>query len=191
MSPKKGPVFHRKYIWLQQNWFFQGTFVAPSIFQAQKIDQISPKLARWSHAWFKASHGCLDAYRFEKTLLSLTRMDQWMQSFPSHSWWKSRYYITCLSKKNSHIWIPTFYSLYSPHELFKKKACLQGLPPTSTSTVLWSLPWVQVVDGAMPCISMPWRCRPAKMKRCMELRLVGCSLGRWRLPTFWWWALQL
>ena len=84
----------------------------------------------------------------------------------------------------------TFSSLNSPHE-FSKKQRLEGLPPTSTSTVLWSLPWVQVVDGVMPCISMPWRCRLAKMKRCMELRRVACSFGCWRSSaTFWWWALQ-
>ena len=73
----------------------------------------------------------------------------------------------------------TFSSLSSPHE-FSKKQRLEGLPPTSTSTVLWSLPWVQVVDGVMHCISMPWRCRLAKMKRCMELRPVACSFGCWR-----------
>ena len=93
---------------------------------------------------------------------------------------KSTYYIHDCPWKFPYLdRMDSFSSLNSPHE-FSKKQRLEGLPPTSTSTVLWSLPWVQVVDGVMHCISMRWRCRLAKMKRCMELRRVACSFGRWK-----------
>ena len=84
----------------------------------------------------------------------------WMQSVPFFM--KSTYHIILYAWLSMKLPISgsdsTFSSLSSPHE-FSKKQRLKGLPPTSTSTVLWSLPWVQVVDGVMHCISMPWRCR--------------------------------